>query len=99
MYETWQNFHQKSQIDKVLSILCAVFQVLFLNNCSIIFKILNMWDKWKNWYQLIPLYLYAPVHENHLPAAAIAANYNPWRFGNGPIQAQHQGSRQQDPGV
>ena len=47
----------------------------------------------------MPLHLHGPVHENHLPAAAIAANYNPWRFGNGPIQAQHQGSRQQDPGV
>ena len=51
MYETWQNFHQKSQIDKVLYILCSVFQVLFLNNSSILFKILNMWVKWKNWYQ------------------------------------------------
>ena len=51
MYETWQNFHQKSQIDKVLSILCAVFQVLFLNNSSILFQILNMWVQWKNWYQ------------------------------------------------
>ena len=30
MYETWQNFHQKSQIDKVLYILCAVFKFCFL---------------------------------------------------------------------
>ena len=74
------------------------FQVLFLNNCSILFKILNMWDKWKNWYQHnIPLY--GPVHENHLPNAASSANYNPWRFGNGLMQAQHRGSQQQDPGV
>ena len=61
MYETWQNFHQKSQIDKVLYILCAVFQVLFLNNSSILFKILNMWVKWKNWYQ--NTYLSISMHQ------------------------------------